>query len=52
MGQGYSAKENTEFEKYLVHINDAIKDTQPYEKFRRSIAVICKDLLAGNRLAN
>jgi hypothetical protein len=52
MGQGYSAEENIEFQKYKVYINEAIKDQHPYEKFRKNVAIIFKDLTAGKALAN
>jgi hypothetical protein len=52
MGQGYSAEENAEFQKYKVHFDEAIKDQPPYEKFRKTVALINKDLTAGKALGN
>ena len=47
MGQGYSAEEQIEFQKYKVLINEAIKDQLPYEKFRKNVAIIAQDLKAN-----
>jgi hypothetical protein len=44
MGQGYSAEEQIEFQKYKVSINEAIKDQIPYEKFRKNVSSITSDL--------
>lgn len=47
MGQQYSAEEKREFQEYQKIVIAAIKDKEPYEKFRKGSQQILGDLKSG-----